>query len=118
MCVGVDPTLINKVQDPNFLDQIAQTYKDISTSIQLYGPWSRAWVGEAGGAYNSGGKYVSHSFVDGFWFVSLSLSISVHNSLIFQSLLGAQTLRVYHQIIILSEKQVLGSVGYDINIQP
>lgn len=69
MCVGVDPNLINKVQDPSFLDQIAETYRDISGSIKQHGPWSRAWVGEAGGAYNSGGKYVSHSFVDGFWFV-------------------------------------------------
>lgn len=68
VCVGVDPTLISKVQDPYFLDQIAETYREVSTSIKLFGPWSGAWVGEAGGAYNSGGKYVSHAFVDGFWF--------------------------------------------------
>ncbi|KAK6133641.1 hypothetical protein DH2020_032551 [Rehmannia glutinosa] len=67
---GFDSTLINKIQDPKFLDQVSQTYKEISTSIKLFGPWSGAWVGEAGGAYNSGGK------------------------------------------------EVLGSIGHDINIQP
>lgn len=64
---GVDPTLIYKVQDPFFLDQIAQTYKDISKSIEEFGPWAGAWVGEAGGAYNNGGKDVSHTFANGFW---------------------------------------------------
>ncbi|KAF5939149.1 hypothetical protein HYC85_023408 [Camellia sinensis] len=63
---GVDSDLIYKVQDPYFLDQIAQTYKDVSTTINLFGPWAGAWVGEAGGAYNSGGKDVSHTFADGF----------------------------------------------------
>ena len=67
MYAGVDPTLINKVQDPYFLSQIAQTYKDISDSIRLFGPWASAWIGEAGGAYNSGGKDVSHTFANGFW---------------------------------------------------
>lgn len=65
--VGDDKDLIHKVQDPFFLDKIAQTYKDISSSIQRFGPWSGAWVGEAGGAYNSGGKHVSHYFANGFW---------------------------------------------------
>lgn len=69
MCVGVDPTLLNKVRDPYFLDRAAQTYKDVATSIQSYGPWAGAWVGEAGGAYNSGGRDVSHAFADGFWSV-------------------------------------------------
>lgn len=70
VCVGVDPTLINKIQDPSFLDQIAETYRDVAATIERLSPWAGAWVGEAGGAYNSGGRYVSHSFVDGFWFVA------------------------------------------------
>ncbi|KAK4484121.1 hypothetical protein RD792_011341 [Penstemon davidsonii] len=35
---GDDPSLMNKIQDPSYLDQIAQTYKDVSTSIKLHGP--------------------------------------------------------------------------------
>ncbi|XP_063937829.1 heparanase-like protein 2 [Daucus carota subsp. sativus] len=66
---GVDANLINKVQDPYFLDEIAQTFKDVSESVKLYGPWSGAWVGESGGAYNSGGKHVSNTFANGFWYL-------------------------------------------------
>ncbi|PIN21935.1 Beta-glucuronidase [Handroanthus impetiginosus] len=87
---GDDPTLINKVQDPYFLDKVSQTYKDISSSIKSFGPWSRAWVGEAGGAYNSGGKYVSHAFVDGFWYLDQLGMTSTFNHKVFcrQSLIG------------------------------
>ncbi|KAL8122291.1 hypothetical protein AgCh_018876 [Apium graveolens] len=66
---GVDTDLIDKVQDPFFLDRVAQTFKDVSESVKLYGPWTGAWVGESGGAYNSGGKHVSHTFADGFWYL-------------------------------------------------
>ncbi|KAF2301887.1 hypothetical protein GH714_030201 [Hevea brasiliensis] len=66
---GVDENLIHKVQDPYFLDQIAQTYKDLSISIKENAPWAGPWVGESGGAYNSGGKDVSHTFADGFWYL-------------------------------------------------
>ncbi|WJX24251.1 heparanase [Trifolium repens] len=66
---GVDKDLINKVQDPYFLSQIAQTFKDVSDSVRKFTPWAGAWVGESGGAYNSGGKDVSHTFVNGFWYL-------------------------------------------------
>lgn len=64
---GNDPGLINKIQDPFYLSQVAQTFKDISDIVTNFGPWSGAWVGESGGAYNSGGKDVSRTFVNGFW---------------------------------------------------
>ncbi|KAA8532948.1 hypothetical protein F0562_032935 [Nyssa sinensis] len=76
---GVDSDLINKVQDPYFLSQMAQTFQDISTTIKLFGPWSGAWVGEAGGAYNSGGKDVSHTFVNGFWYLDQLGMSSTYN---------------------------------------
>lgn len=64
---GNDPALITRIQDPFYLNRIAQTYKDVEMTVKEFGPWSGAWVGEAGGAYNSGGKTVSHTFVNGFW---------------------------------------------------
>lgn len=64
---GVDKTLINKIQDPYFLDEIAETFKDLENVVKEFGPWAGPWVGESGGAYNSGGKDVSHTFVNGFW---------------------------------------------------
>ncbi|KAL3840531.1 hypothetical protein ACJIZ3_025122 [Penstemon smallii] len=87
---GDDPSLINKIQDPSFLDQISQTYKDVSTSIKLHGPWTRAWVGESGGAYNSGGKEVSHTFLDGFWYLDQLGMTSTFNHKVFcrQALVG------------------------------
>ncbi|XP_052185239.1 heparanase-like protein 2 [Diospyros lotus] len=86
----VDPTLIYKVQDPFFLDQIAQTYKDISKSIEEFGPWAGAWVGEAGGAYNNGGKDVSHTFANGFWYLDQLGMASNFNHKVFcrQALIG------------------------------
>lgn len=35
--------------------------------MKVHGPWASAWVGESGGAYNSGGREVSNTFVDSFW---------------------------------------------------
>lgn len=66
---GVDKTLINKIQDPYFLDEIAETFKDLENVVKEFGPWAGPWVGESGGAYNSGGKDVSHTFVNGFWYL-------------------------------------------------
>ncbi|KAM5567340.1 heparanase-like protein 2 [Rosa sericea] len=66
---GVDPTLITKVQDPFYLDHSSQTYNDVANSVKQFAPWTDPWVGEAGGAYNSGGKDVSHTFANGFWYL-------------------------------------------------
>ncbi|RDY04272.1 Heparanase-like protein 2, partial [Mucuna pruriens] len=55
---GVDKDLINKVQDPYYLSQIAETFKSVSQAVKEFTPWAAPWVGEAGGAYNSGGKDV------------------------------------------------------------
>ncbi|XVF43192.1 hypothetical protein PTKIN_Ptkin02bG0020700 [Pterospermum kingtungense] len=57
---GDDPNLITKIQDPFYLNQIAQTYKNISNVMDKFGPWSGAWVFEAGGAFDSGHKDVSY----------------------------------------------------------
>ncbi|XP_050236239.1 heparanase-like protein 2 isoform X2 [Mercurialis annua] len=76
---GVDKTLIDKIQDPYFLDQVAQTFKNVRNSVRQFGPWSGAWVGESGGAYNSGGKDVSHTFADGFWYLDQLGMTSTYN---------------------------------------
>ncbi|XP_068326528.1 heparanase-like protein 2 [Pyrus communis] len=87
---GVDPELIDKVQDPFFLSEIAQTFYDLSNTIQQFGPWLEAWVGEAGGAYNSGGKDVSHTFADGFWYLDQLGITSTYNHKVYckQALIG------------------------------
>ncbi|GAU51085.1 hypothetical protein TSUD_241540 [Trifolium subterraneum] len=87
---GVDKDLIHKVQDPYFLSQIAQTFKDVSVAVKEFTPWAGAWVGESGGAYNSGGKDVSHTFVNGFWYLDQLGMTSTFNHKVYcrQALIG------------------------------
>ncbi|KAF7827997.1 heparanase-like protein 2 [Senna tora] len=87
---GVDSTLINKVQDPFFLSQVAQTFKDVSTAVKDFTPWAQPWVGESGGAFNSGGKDVSHTFVNGFWYLDQLGMTSTFNHGVYcrQALIG------------------------------
>ncbi|KAL2337317.1 hypothetical protein Fmac_011763 [Flemingia macrophylla] len=66
---GVDKDLINKIQDPYFLSQVAETFKSVAQAVEEFTPWAAPWVGEAGGAYNSGSKDVSRTFVNGFWYL-------------------------------------------------
>ncbi|XVF85848.1 hypothetical protein PTKIN_Ptkin17bG0150700 [Pterospermum kingtungense] len=66
---GDDSNLIIRIQDPFYLSQIAQTFKDVSNAVNKNTPWSGAWVSESGGAYNSGGKDVSRTFANGFWYL-------------------------------------------------
>jgi heparanase 1 len=42
-------------------------FGNLSETIQKHGPWTNAWVGEAGGAFNSGGRDVSNTFLNSFW---------------------------------------------------
>ncbi|PIA62982.1 hypothetical protein AQUCO_00200771v1 [Aquilegia coerulea] len=86
---GDDPNLIHKVQDPLYLDQVAQTYKDVETTVRSF-PWTSAWVGEAGGAYNSGGKTVSHTYVNSFWYLDQLGMTSKFNHKVYcrQTLIG------------------------------
>jgi heparanase 1 len=64
---GNDPALVKKIMDPSYLSQVSKTFKDVNQTIQEHGPWASPWVGESGGAYNSGGRHVSDTFIDSFW---------------------------------------------------
>lgn len=68
ICIsGDDPKLVSKILDPQFLSRVSRTFGNLSQTIQKNGPWASAWVGESGGAYNSGGRHVSNTFVNSFW---------------------------------------------------
>ncbi|KAK8993962.1 hypothetical protein V6N11_008173 [Hibiscus sabdariffa] len=64
---GVDPKLISKILNPDHLNKASYTFGNLTHVIRRHGPWSSAWVGESGGAYNSGGAHVSNTFVNSFW---------------------------------------------------
>ncbi|KAH7433427.1 hypothetical protein KP509_07G069000 [Ceratopteris richardii] len=66
---GVDKNLIVKILDPAYLDRAANTFRTLQNTLQQYGPWADAWVGEAGGAYNSGHHLVTDAFVMSFWYL-------------------------------------------------
>ncbi|ONK68592.1 uncharacterized protein A4U43_C05F13740 [Asparagus officinalis] len=65
---GGSKELFDKMQDPFFLSQIAQTFKNEEETVKDFGPWSSAWIGEAEGAFNSGGPE-SGTFVGSFWYL-------------------------------------------------
>ncbi|KAI4328518.1 hypothetical protein L6164_020866 [Bauhinia variegata] len=87
---GVDTNLINRVQDPFYLSQIAKTFKGVATAVKEFAPWAGPWVGESGGAYNSGGKDVSHTFANGFWYLDQLGMSSTFNHKVYcrQALIG------------------------------
>lgn len=66
---GVDHNLVNKILNPYHLSKISYTFSDINKTIQMNGSWASVWVGEAGGAFNSGGKNVSDTFINSFWYL-------------------------------------------------
>ncbi|XP_042003939.1 heparanase-like protein 3 [Salvia splendens] len=66
---GVDEHLIEKILDPSYLDGEAQTFKDLQSIVKSSGSGAVAWVGEAGGAYNSGRNLVTNAFVFSFWYL-------------------------------------------------
>ncbi|XP_040966548.1 heparanase-like protein 2 [Gossypium hirsutum] len=63
---GHDPNMITKIQDPSYLNQVAQTYKGVLNIINKFKPQSGAWVFESGRALHGGAKDLSPTFADGF----------------------------------------------------
>lgn len=66
---GVDPNLVKKILDPLHLSKVSETFSNLKQTIEQSGRWTSAWVGESGGAYNSGGRHVSNTFVNSFWYL-------------------------------------------------
>ncbi|XP_028753639.1 heparanase-like protein 1 [Neltuma alba] len=87
---GSDPNLEKKILDPWHLSSVASIFGNLSESIEKVGPWSSAWVGEAGGAYNSGSRYVSSTFLNSFWYLDQLGMASTYNTKVYcrQTLIG------------------------------
>ncbi|XP_073010808.1 heparanase-like protein 3 isoform X2 [Typha latifolia] len=66
---GVDSHLIDKILNPSYLDGEASTFSNLQGILKGAGTSTVAWVGEAGGAYNSGHHLVTDSFVFSFWYL-------------------------------------------------
>ncbi|KMT10738.1 hypothetical protein BVRB_5g113960 [Beta vulgaris subsp. vulgaris] len=87
---GNDPDLMNKILDPHHLSKISKTFDVLNKTIHEFGPWAHAWVGEAGGAYNSGGRLVSDAFIDSFWYLDQLGLAATYNTKVYcrQALIG------------------------------
>ncbi|GAB4828215.1 hypothetical protein Ancab_035129 [Ancistrocladus abbreviatus] len=66
---GVDEHLIEKILDPSYLDGEANTFRSLQNILKSSPTSAVAWVGEAGGAYNSGRNHVTNAFVFSFWYL-------------------------------------------------
>eukprot|EP00257_Ricinus_communis_P003418 XP_002515478.2 heparanase-like protein 3 [Ricinus communis] len=66
---GVDGHLISKILNPSYLDGGSQPFSSLQRILKSSGTQAVAWVGEAGGAYNSGHNLVTNAFVFSFWYL-------------------------------------------------
>ncbi|XP_060205002.1 heparanase-like protein 1 [Lycium barbarum] len=87
---GSDHKLVDKILNPEYLNKISDTYRSLTQTIERNGPWASAWVGESGGAYNSGGPNVSNAFVDSFWYLDQLGMAAKHHTKVYcrQTLIG------------------------------
>ncbi|RRT51986.1 hypothetical protein B296_00032566 [Ensete ventricosum] len=87
---GDDYRIESKILDPRYLSRITGTFRNLQLTIERHGPWSSAWVGEAGGAFNSGSHRVSNKFLDSFWYLDQLGMASKYNTKVYcrQTLIG------------------------------
>ncbi|KAD2394313.1 hypothetical protein E3N88_41290 [Mikania micrantha] len=87
---GVDQYLVEKILDPSYLDGEADTFKQLENILKTSITSASAWVGEAGGAYNSGHNRVTNAFVFSFWYLDQLGMSSVYDTKTYcrQTLIG------------------------------
>ncbi|KAD2394288.1 hypothetical protein E3N88_41265 [Mikania micrantha] len=87
---GVDQHLVEKILDPSYLDGEADTFKQLENILKTSITSASAWVGEAGGAYNSGHNRVTNAFVFSFWYLDQLGMSSVYDTKTYcrQTLIG------------------------------
>ncbi|XP_031279711.1 heparanase-like protein 3 isoform X1 [Pistacia vera] len=87
---GVDQHLIDKILNPSYLDTGAQPFISLQGILKSSATSAVAWVGEAGGAYNSGRNLVTNAFAFSFWYLDQLGMASTYNTKTYcrQTLIG------------------------------
>ncbi|KAL7098990.1 hypothetical protein ACP275_09G054000 [Erythranthe tilingii] len=87
---GNDGNIMKKILNPDHLNKASFVFSNLSSTIQENGPWTSAWVGESGGAYNSGARDISNTFVNTFWYLDQLGMAAKYNTKVYcrQSLIG------------------------------
>ncbi|KAK8334907.1 hypothetical protein V6Z11_A09G018900 [Gossypium hirsutum] len=98
---GDDPNMITKIQDPSYLNQVAQTYKGVLNIVNKFKPQSGAWVSKSGGALHGGAKDLSPTFADGFWYLDQLGMASTYNHKVFcrQTLIDYNGALLWHRLM-------------------
>jgi heparanase 1 len=66
---------VDNILNPTYLDNELGHFGAVQEILRTTAPWASAWVGEAGGAYNSGHHLVTDAFVFSFWLVHATFLI-------------------------------------------
>jgi len=66
---GSNPQVWENAMNATYLDQIKVLGQSVNQVVSTTSPSSKIWIGEAGGAYNSGRDNVTNAFNSGFWFL-------------------------------------------------
>jgi len=87
---GKDVEAFQHATNLDNLEYVPRVTDAIVQAVQANAPGVEVWVGEAGGAYNSGRNHTTNAFVSGFWYNDAMATASLHGSKAFcrQTLTG------------------------------
>ncbi|CAL5400454.1 unnamed protein product [Camellia sinensis] len=87
---GKDEHLVEKILNSSYLDGEANTFRGLQSTLKNSATSAIAWVGESGGAYNSGRNLVTNAFVFSFWYLDILGMASTYDTKTYcrQTLIG------------------------------
>lgn len=75
---GVESNLVQKILNYSYLDRQRASFESLHNMLRELGFKIGSWVGEAGGASNSGHHLVTDAFVSNFWYLDqLGMAASI-----------------------------------------